>query len=91
MRFSEKYIGSNTSPNNTFTVSSSFGSFLNPFFLSHYLFCPQQRGHLVIKPEESIMWLHSLLTCENSLALSHERKVVSEKLIIKVCDNLCYG
>lgn len=33
----------------------------------------------------------SPLTCENSLALSHEGSALSEKLIIKVCDNLCHG
>lgn len=33
----------------------------------------------------------SPLTCENSLALSHEGWVLSEKLIIKVRDNLCHG
>lgn len=33
----------------------------------------------------------SPLTCENSLALSHEGRVLSEKWIIKVCDNLCHG
>ena len=31
------------------------------------------------------------LTCENSLALSHEGWALSEKLIIKVRDNLCHG
>lgn len=33
----------------------------------------------------------SPLTCENSLALSHEGWVLSEKLIIRVRDNLCHG
>lgn len=64
------------------------------FFLSaSHSICFVHKGGRPFDDKVGIHYVLSLspLTCENSLALSHERRVLSEKLIIKVRDNLCHG
>lgn len=62
------------------------------FILSHSTCFVHNRGG-PFRDKVGIHYVLSLspLTCENSLALSHEGRALSEKLIIKVCDNLCHG